>query len=64
MARRCRVMTGEKPLPKLTSDAEVECFIDTADLTEFELLALKTHRFEFEVRSELPTGWTAKIPTT
>lgn len=36
-----------KPLPALTSDAEAEAFVDTADLTAYDLTAMQPHSFEF-----------------
>lgn len=36
-----------KPLPALTSDAEAEAFVDTADLTAYDLTAMLLHSFEF-----------------
>lgn len=38
----------KKPLPNLTTDKEAEDFIDTADLTDYDLSALTTTRFEFQ----------------
>jgi predicted DNA binding CopG/RHH family protein len=37
-----------KSLPKLKNDAEAEAFVDTADLSKFDLSAMKPHSFEFE----------------
>lgn len=36
-----------KPLPALTSDAEAEAFVDTADLAAYDLTAMLPHSFEF-----------------
>ncbi len=36
-----------KPLPALTSDAEAEAFVETADLTAYDLTAMLPHSFEF-----------------
>jgi predicted DNA binding CopG/RHH family protein len=43
-------MSNEKPkkLPVLRTDEEAERFIDTADLSEFDLSGFKPMRFEFE----------------
>jgi predicted DNA binding CopG/RHH family protein len=41
----------KKPLPILTSDAEAEDFVDKADLTEYDLSAMKPHSFEFAPKS-------------
>lgn len=38
----------KKKLPKLRSDKEAEDFIDTADLTEYDLSVMKPFHFEFE----------------
>lgn len=40
-----------KPLPRLKSDEEAERFLDTADLTQFDLSAFQPARFEFEKKS-------------
>jgi predicted DNA binding CopG/RHH family protein len=40
--------TTLKKLPVLQSDEEVEDFVDTADLTEYDLSEMKPYRFEFE----------------
>jgi predicted DNA binding CopG/RHH family protein len=42
----------KKKLPKLTSDAEAEAFIDNADLTEFDLSTMRELRFEFGPKTE------------
>src|SRR6478672_9396494 len=44
--------TMKKKLPKLTSDAEAEAFIDNADLTEFDLSTMRELRFEFGPKTE------------
>lgn len=36
-----------KPLPALASDAEAEAFVETADLTAYDLTAMLPHSFEF-----------------
>jgi predicted DNA binding CopG/RHH family protein len=40
-----------KPLPRLKSDEEAERFVDTADLTEYDLSGFKRMHFEFEPKS-------------
>jgi predicted DNA binding CopG/RHH family protein len=40
-----------KPLPTLTSDAEAEAFLESADLSHFDLSALRPHSFEFAKKS-------------
>jgi predicted DNA binding CopG/RHH family protein len=42
----------KKPLPKLTSDAAAERFVDEADLSQFDLSAFKPHSFEFAPKSK------------
>jgi predicted DNA binding CopG/RHH family protein len=42
----------KKKLPKLTSDAEAEAFIDNVDLTEFDLSTMRELRFEFAPKTE------------
>jgi predicted DNA binding CopG/RHH family protein len=42
----------KKKLPKLTSDAEAEAFVDTADLTTFDLSGMRELRFEFGPKTE------------
>ena len=44
-----------KKLPDLTSDEEAERFIDTADLSQFDLKAMKPHSFEFAKKSKQVT---------
>ena len=39
--------TKRKPMPSLRSDDEAEKFVDTADLSEFDLSGFKPMRFEF-----------------
>jgi predicted DNA binding CopG/RHH family protein len=41
-----------KPLPKLTTDAEAERFVDTADLSEYDLSAFRPHSFEFAPKAK------------
>jgi predicted DNA binding CopG/RHH family protein len=40
-----------KPMPSLRSDAEAEKFVDTADLSKFDLSGFKPMRFEIEPKS-------------
>lgn len=40
-----------KPLPPLRSDAEAEAFVETADLTEYDLSGFKPMRFEIEPKA-------------
>jgi len=52
---------ANKPLPAFANDAEAEAFVETADLTEFDLSGLKAVRFEFaakgaRVNMRLPAG--------
>ena len=42
----------KKQLPALTSDEEAERFLDTADLSGFDLSAMKPHSFEFAPKSK------------
>jgi predicted DNA binding CopG/RHH family protein len=42
----------KKPLPKLRSDQEAEEFVANADLTEYDLSAMRMLRFEFQPKSE------------
>lgn len=42
----------KKPLPTLTSDEEAERFLDRADLSGFDLSAMKPHSFEFAPKSK------------
>jgi predicted DNA binding CopG/RHH family protein len=37
-----------KPLPVLHSDEEAEAFVETADLSEYDLSVFKPAQFEFE----------------
>ena len=41
-----------KQLPVLTSDEEAERFLDTADMSQFDLSAMKPHSFEFARKSK------------
>jgi predicted DNA binding CopG/RHH family protein len=40
-----------KPMPSLKSDAAAERFVDTADLSTYDLSGFKSTRFEFEQKS-------------
>ena len=40
-----------KPMPSLRSDAEAERFVETADLTEYDLTGFKPMRFEIEPKA-------------
>lgn len=42
----------KKRLPKLRGDKEAEEFVAKADLTEYDLAALRPLRFEFQPKSE------------
>jgi predicted DNA binding CopG/RHH family protein len=42
----------KKKLPKFRSDKEAEDFVDKADLTEYDLSAMRPVRFEFQPKSE------------
>ena len=42
----------KKKLPKLRSDREAERFVATADLTRYDLSAMRSVRFEFQPKSE------------
>lgn len=41
-----------KALPTLTNDADAAAFVDSADLTEFDLSAMRAHSFEFAPKSK------------
>lgn len=40
-----------KPMPSLNSDAAAERFVETADLSQYDLSAFKPMHFEFEPKS-------------
>ena len=40
-----------KPMPPLRSDAEAERFVETADLSEYDLSGFKPMRFEIEPKA-------------
>jgi predicted DNA binding CopG/RHH family protein len=42
----------KKKLPKLASDAQAEAFVDTADLTQYDLSKMREVRFEFGLKTE------------
>jgi predicted DNA binding CopG/RHH family protein len=42
----------KKKLPKLANDAEAEAFVDTADLTQYDLSKMREVRFEFGPKTE------------
>ncbi len=41
-----------KPLPALTSDEAAEGFVDTADLSHYDLSGMIPHSFEFAKKSK------------
>jgi predicted DNA binding CopG/RHH family protein len=42
----------QRKLPKLRSDKAAEAFVANADLTRYDLSALRTMRFEFQPKDE------------
>jgi predicted DNA binding CopG/RHH family protein len=40
-----------KPLPRLRSDKEAERFLETADLSQYDLSGFRPTRFEFEKKT-------------
>ncbi len=40
-----------KPMPSLRNDAEAEKFVETADLSKFDLSGFKPMKFEIEAKS-------------
>lgn len=40
-----------KPLPRLRSDEEAERFLETADLSQYDLSGFRPTRFEFEKKT-------------
>ena len=42
----------KKKLPRLRSDKQAEDFVEKADLTEYDLSAMRPIRFEFQPKSE------------
>lgn len=51
----------KKPLPKLKTDQEAEIFIDEADLTQYDLSAMKPVSFEFQPKAK---SITMRLPET
>jgi predicted DNA binding CopG/RHH family protein len=43
--------TKAKPMPSLVSDADAERFVDTADLSQYDLSGFKPMNFEFAPKS-------------
>jgi predicted DNA binding CopG/RHH family protein len=43
--------TKAKPMPSLVSDADAERFVDTADLSQYDLSGFKPINFEFAPKS-------------
>ena len=43
--------TKAKPMPSLVSDADAERFVDTADLSQYDLSGFKQMNFEFAPKS-------------
>ena len=43
--------TKVKPMPSLASDADAERFVDTEDLSHYDLSGFKPMRFEFEPKT-------------
>ena len=41
----------KKKIPTFKSDEEAECFVEAADLTEYDLSQFKPVRFEFEKKA-------------
>lgn len=55
-----------KPLPRFKTDQEMEHFVETADLTEYDLSEMRPFRFEFEkkearVNMRLPNSLLAAV---
>ena len=50
-ASKTKAKTKAKPMPPLKSDAEAERFVDSADLSTFDLSGFKPMRFEFEPKA-------------
>jgi predicted DNA binding CopG/RHH family protein len=48
-----------KPIPSLCSDADAEKFVDTADLSSFDLSGFRPMRFEFEPKA---AGLNMRLP--
>jgi predicted DNA binding CopG/RHH family protein len=43
--------SAAKPMPSLRNDAEAEQFIDSADLSEYDLSGFKPMKFEFAAKT-------------
>jgi predicted DNA binding CopG/RHH family protein len=43
--------TKAKPMPSLVSDADAQRFVETADLSHYDLSGFKPMRFEFEPKA-------------
>jgi predicted DNA binding CopG/RHH family protein len=41
-----------KPLPTLTTDEEAEAFLETADLSRYDLSGMKPNTFEFSLKAK------------
>jgi predicted DNA binding CopG/RHH family protein len=50
-----------KPLPPLRSDAEAETFVDTADLSQYDLSGFRPMRFEIEPKA---ASLNMRLPTS
>ena len=48
---KTKIKTKAKPMRSLKSDAEAEQFVDSADLSTFDLTGFKPMRFEFEPKA-------------
>lgn len=62
-------MSEGKPLPLFSSDDEAEAFVGSADLTNYDLSALKPTHFEFSskdarVNMRLPTDLLEAVKAT
>jgi predicted DNA binding CopG/RHH family protein len=56
----------KKKIPDFKTDADAEAFIDSADLSEYDLSGFKPMRFEFQMKDErinmrLPSGLLAAV---
>jgi len=45
----------KKPLPRLQSDEEAETFLETADLSEYDLTGMVPAKFEFKPKDRIIT---------
>ena len=50
-ASKTKIKAKAKPMPSLKSDAEAEQFVDSADLSTFDLSGFKPMRFGFEPKA-------------